>query len=71
MPERQGRKQSQRNMIKMTSMHIFIIFLLFMWLKMTNRYTRMKFFLLRSGFMSKFVIIKQREPTSMQWRNKD
>ena len=71
MPERQGRKQSQRNMIKMTSMHIFIIFLLFMWLKMTNRYTRMKVFLLEIDFMSKFVIIKQREPTSMQWRNKD
>ena len=59
MPERQGRKQSQRNMIKMTSMHIFIIFLLFMWLKMTDRFTRMKVFLLGSGFMSKFVIIKQ------------
>lgn len=71
MPERQGRKQSQRNMIKMTSIHIFIIFLLFMWLKMTNRYTRMKVFLPESDFMSKFVIIKQREPTSMQWRNKD
>lgn len=71
MPERQGRKQSQRNMIKMTSIHIFIIFLLFMWLKMTNRYTRMKVFLPEIDFMSKFVIIKQREPTSMQWRNKD
>lgn len=71
MPERQGRKQSQRNMIKMTSMHIFIIFLLFMWLKMTNRYTRMKVFLPEIDFMSKFVIIKQREPTSMRWRNKD
>lgn len=71
MPERQGRKQSQRNMIKMTSMHIFIIFLLFMWLKMTNRYTRMKVFLPEIDFMSKFVIIKQREPTSMQCRNKD
>lgn len=59
MPERQGRKQSQRNMIKMTSMHIFIIFLLFMWLKMIDRFTRMKVFLLRGGFMSKFVIIKQ------------
>ena len=46
-------------MIKMTSMHIFIIFLLFMWLKMTDRFTRMKVFLLKSGFMSKFVIIKQ------------
>lgn len=43
----------------MTSMHIFIIFLLFMWLKMTDMFTRMKVFLLRSGFMSKFVIIKQ------------
>lgn len=59
MPERQGRKQSQRNMIKMTSMHIFIIFLLYMWLKMIDRFTRMKVFLLRSSFMSKFVIIKQ------------
>lgn len=59
MPERQGRKQSQRNMIKMTSMHIFIIFLLYMWLKMIDRFTRMTVFLLRSGFMSKFVIIKQ------------
>ena len=46
-------------MIKMTSMHIFIIFLLFMWLKMTDRFTRMTVFLLGSGFMSKFVIIKQ------------
>ncbi len=43
----------------MTSMHIFIIFLLFMWLKMTDRFTRMKVFLLKSDFMSKFVIIKQ------------
>ena len=59
MPERQGRKQSQRNMIKMTSMHIFIIFLLFISLKMIDRFTRMTVFLLRSGFMSKFVIIKQ------------
>lgn len=40
-------------------MHIFIIFLLFMWLKMTDRFTRMKVFLLGSDFMSKFVIIKQ------------
>lgn len=46
-------------MIKMTSMHIFIIFLLFMWLKMINRFTRMKVFLLKSDFMSKFVIFKQ------------
>ena len=38
---------------------------------MTDRYTRMKVFLPESDFMSKFVIIKQREPTSMQWRNKD
>lgn len=40
-------------------MHIFIIFLLFMWLKMIDRYTRMKVFLPEIGFMSKFVIIKQ------------
>ena len=59
MPERQGRKQSQRNMIKMTSMHIFIIFLLFMWQKMIDRFTRMKVSLLGNGFMSKFVIFKQ------------